>query len=155
MAQKVDTQLPSDPMLRAIGAVAVRAGHLEYGLKLAIKSLLGLSIQDMMRQTDRMKAYVLRERIIKAARAKFGEGPILQRLQALLDDAAQAALDRNGIIHDLWADSLQGKPLHFADGEMTPTPTVADVEAIASRLDRIGEDLNRAPLHGWLREAID
>jgi hypothetical protein len=31
---------------------------------------------------------------------------------------------------------------------------VAHVEAIASRLDQIGENLNDARSHGWLRDAI-
>ena len=44
--------LPSDEMLIAIGKGAVRAGQLECVLKLVIKSLLGLTIPNMIQQTN-------------------------------------------------------------------------------------------------------
>lgn len=110
----------------------------------------------MIQQTDRAQARSLRKQITDVAKLKFGGGPTFRRISDLMENARRAAEDRNGIVHDAWGSSIEtGSPLHYADGAMRASPTVAQVEAIAARLDQIAENLNHARLHGWIKEAIE
>ena len=65
----ITLSLPTDQaLLTAIGKVAVRHGQLDYGLKLTIKSILGISIPEALAATDRKPSARLRELIVKEAR---------------------------------------------------------------------------------------
>jgi hypothetical protein len=104
--------LPKDPaVLVAIGKVAVRHGQLAQGLKLTIRSIRGISVEQALAETKRKSLHQLRELIEGHARDRFGEAPVLNRLQELLDKSQHATDHRNSVLHDLWATESDGRPI--------------------------------------------
>jgi hypothetical protein len=82
--------VPEDPaVVGAVGRIALRHGQLDYILRMTIKTLGGLSIQDALDATARLGSRELRERIRKLARQRLGEGAPLLRLEAILQRAAK------------------------------------------------------------------
>jgi hypothetical protein len=148
--------LPQDPaLLAAIGKVAVRYGQLEYGLKLTIKSILGISIPDALAATERKTSHQLRESIVKEARRRFGDGLVLVSLKALLEKSREATNRRNSLLHGLWATELNGRQVHRASGHILgPIPPVAELDALADELYLVGKELNQERRRGFLHQAM-
>jgi len=95
-------------MNAAVGTISLRHGHLDYILKMTVKSITGLSIHQALDATEKQGSFDLRKRVRALAKQKFGEGETLVRLDALLTRAQRATEKRNRILHSLWADELDG-----------------------------------------------
>ena len=148
--------VPEDPaVVGAVGRIALRHGQLDYILRMTIKTLGGLSIQDALDATARLGSRELRERIRKLARQRLGEGAPLLRLEAILQRAAKATDRRNHLLHTLWAHELDGAPIRDEnDHTFKAIPTPAELDAVASALAEIATELNTARLDGFLYEAL-
>jgi hypothetical protein len=149
--------IPDDPaVVAAVGRIALRHGQLDYILRMTIKTLAGLSIQDGLDATARLGSRDLRERIRKLARRRLGEGAPLLRLEAILQRAAKATDRRNHLLHSLWAHELDGAPVirdeHSHD--FRPIPTIPELDAVATSLAEVASELNTARLDGSLSEAL-
>ena len=148
--------LPEDQeVLIAIGKIALRHGQLDYALKMAVRSLSGITISEALDATARQSSRELRERVRRLARKRLGEGEVLVRLDAILERSRQAAEKRNELLHGLWAHELDGEPVIRTQGhEFRPIPAVVALEAVADDLSRVAKDLNHARLDGFLRDAL-
>src|SRR5580658_7924268 len=92
--------LPEDQqVLAAIGKIALRHGQLDYALKMALKSLTGVTIRKALDATARQSSRELRERVRRLTRKRFGEGDVLVRLDAILERSRQATEKRNELLH--------------------------------------------------------
>ena len=61
--------LPEDPqVLAAVGKIALRHGQLDYALKMAVRSLAGITIREAIDATARQSSRDLRERVRRLAR---------------------------------------------------------------------------------------
>ena len=77
--------LPKDPaVLVAIGKLAIRHGQLDQGLKLTIRSIRRISVEQALAETKRKSPHQLRALVEEHARNRFGEAPILVRIRELL-----------------------------------------------------------------------
>lgn len=152
----ITLSLPTDQaLLAAIGKVAVRHGQLDYGLKLTIKSILGISIPEALAATDRKPSARLRELIVKEARRRFGDGPVLASLKAILQRSREATDRRNSLLHGLWATELNGRQVHRANGHtLGPIPPISDLDALADDLYSVGKELNEERRRGFLHRAM-
>jgi hypothetical protein len=128
---------PGDPILVAIGKIAIRHGQLDYSLKMTVRTLAGISIIEAVDATERQSSSALRDRVRKLARKRFGESQTLVHLDALLTRARRATERRNELLHALWAHELDGDPVMRSVGsEFRPIPA--------------GE-MARSPTRSWKR----
>src|SRR4029077_20644193 len=103
-ARMISLGLPNDPSeVVAIGKVAIRHGQLDHGLKLTIRSIRGISVEQAFAETMRKSQHQLRALVEEHARNRFGKAPNLVRIRELLHSARQAADHRNSVLDELWA----------------------------------------------------
>lgn len=133
---------PREPqVLKTLGMIALRHSYLDHILKMTIKSLAGIEPQEALDATAFQTSGTLRERIVKIARRKLGEGTALLRLQALLERARCASEQRNDFMHGVWAQELDGEPqMRGNDRLWKPIPTVQELEVVASDILQIAEE---------------
>lgn len=139
--------------LKSVARVSLTHSHLDYSLRMCIKSLLGISIDDALEKTDRWGAGQLRTRIDDLATERFGDGDVLARLQELVDRCEGASARRNRLIHDIVAIDENGVPrLGSIEWHLLPKPE--ELDALATQLLELAKELNHARLKGWLAQAI-
>lgn len=142
-------------ILAEVGVSTIRHGQLDHILRMTIKSLMGLSINDTIDATARYGSADLRKLIGKLAKQKFGNGEVLLKLQAILERARRATDKRNILIHSLWAHELDGKSvIRNKDHTWQTTPKTEEIQALSEEIVAITTELNRARLDGFLSEAI-
>jgi hypothetical protein len=146
---------PDVETLAAIGKIALRHGQLDHTLRMAIKTLAGVTISDALDATARQGSRELRERIRKLSRKRLGEGPAVVQLDAILERARRATDKCNNTLHSLWAKELDGDPvIRTDDHDYVAIPNVSELEAVADELYDIAAELNHARLAGFLHEAL-
>jgi hypothetical protein len=152
----ITLQIPKNSkILAAVGTIALRQGQLDYILRMTVKSLLGLSIQDALNATDKQGSSELRKRVRKLAKQKFGEGLTLVRLDAILTKARRATESRNEILHRLWAFDKDNNPvIRDDDHSFRPAPDISELNTAATELANITAELNDARLDGFLNDAL-
>ncbi len=150
--------LPQDPqMLAAIGTVAVRHGQLDNALRMTVKSISGIGLERALDATEGMSSHELRRVIRKMARKKLGDASnSYLLLAAFLTRAQEATLQRNELMHGLWAFDLdEGRDRFRHKGrEWRETPKADELMALADETAQIAGELHEARLHGFLKEAL-
>lgn len=149
--------IPNDIKIQAgFGILTIRHGQLDYALRLTIKSLAGLSIEEALDATTWENSAELRKRITKLARQKLGEGQALLKLQALLERARRVTEKRNKYIHSLWAHELDGSAvIRNEDHSWEPVPTASELDALSKEISGITNELTKERLDGFLSAAIE
>jgi hypothetical protein len=148
--------LPHDPAeVVAIGKVAIRHGQLDHGLKLTIKSIRRISVEQALTETKRKSPHQLRALVEEHAHNRFGEAPILTRIRELLHRSQQATDHRNSVLDDLWATESDDAPLPVPEGHPMALRRVAELEAVADNLFSIVKELDYERHRGCLREATE
>ena len=148
--------LPKDPaVIVAIGKLAIRHGQLDHGLKLTIRSIRGISVEQALAETKRKSPHQLRALVEEHARNRFGEAPILVRIRELLHRSRQATDHRNSVLDDLWATESDGAPIHAPEGSPGKIPPLAELEAVADNLFSVVKGLDHERHRGFLHEAME
>jgi hypothetical protein len=156
MAGMIYFAVPESPELQAaIGRVAARHGQMDFVLRMTIKSICEVSPQEARRATAGIMSGLLRERVERLARKRFGDGPALVRLQSLLYKCRVASDERNTVLHGVFARELDGGEIFLGDGEPGPLPTLPQLEALELQLKTVTDEINQARLEGFLKEAIE
>ena len=151
-ARMISLGLPNDPSeVVAIGKVAIRHGQLDHGLKLTIRSIRGISVEQALAETKRKSMHQLGALVEEHARDRFGEAPILVRIRELLHMSRQATDRCNSVLNDLWATQSGGVSIHVPKG----LPHVAELEAVADNLFSVVRGLDHERRHGCLNEATE
>ncbi len=148
--------MPEDPeFLQAVARVSIAHSHLDYALRMCVKTLANLSIADGLDATDRESSQILRDRTRKLARMRLREGPPLLRLQAILKRCQDATQKRNSLIHNIVAVEEGGEPrMRTSDNTWAPLPTATVLNELAGTLTGLTNELNHARLHGFIAEAL-
>jgi hypothetical protein len=156
LATMITFHVPDDKdLLAAFGEVALRHEHLNHILRMTIKTLARLSIDEALDATTYDGSRQLRERIRKLARQRLGEGEPLLKTQALLERCRRVTEKRNEFIHGVWAKELDGEPMRrMPDHTWHALPTVADLIVLGREIENITAELNTARLDGFLSEAL-
>ena|SRR6516165_1337930 len=142
-------------VLEAIGKIALRHGQLDYSMKMAVRTLSRVTIDEAIDATERQSSRELRERVRRLARKRIGDGEAFVRLEAILERARRATDRRNELLHGLWAQELDGDPVVRSSGRaFGPIPSAEELETLADTLAEIGKTLTIARLDGFLREAL-
>ena len=152
----VSLAIPTDvELLQAAGRVALAHGQLEQILRMTVKSLSGLSIQETMDATAPMKSYELREKIKKLFKQKSCDESAKTKLDSLLNKAKRFSEDRNRLIHRPWAKDSQGQwVVKEEDHAWGQPPSVKVLNQLADDIFQTAVELNAARLHGFIKEAI-
>ena len=148
--------VPSDKdLLAAVGEVALRHEHLNHILRMTIKTLARLEVEEAMDATAYDGSAQLRECIKKIARQRFGEGEPLLKLRALLDRCRRATERRNELVHSVWGRELDGEPARkVSTNDWGPLPTAPELHDLGEDIMRVTAELNEARLGGFLHEAL-
>jgi hypothetical protein len=147
--------VPEDKeLLAAYGELAIVHEHLKHILRMTIKSLAQVSVDDALDATKNDSSSQLRDRIKKLGRQKLGEGVALIRLQAILARCKCATDKRNELIHSICAKEIDGKPHMQGDRTRKPLPTVSELKDLINKLSSLTQELNEARLEGFLLEAL-
>ncbi len=146
---------PGPELLAAVGNVSVAHGHLEHILKMMIKTLLNVSIQEARAASAFMGPARLRKRIVKLARQELGDGVTLVRIQGLMDRCKHATVARNNVVHSLYAKELDGEPvLGVEDGSWSKQPSITEVNELAQKIDELMREINYERMHGFILQAV-
>jgi hypothetical protein len=156
MTKMITFHVPDDQaVLAAFGEVALRHEHMNHILKMTIKTLANLTVEEALAALEYESSSNLRDRVRNLARKRLGEGKALLKLQAIIGKCKQLTDRRNALIHGLWAQELDGEAhVRGAFGETAPTPTKDELKVLASEIQTITNHLNEERLHGFLQLAL-
>lgn len=156
MAKMMQFYVPEDPeLLAAYGELSLRHEHLNHVLRMTIKTLARLEMDEALDATAYDSSSRLRERIGKLARQRLGEGEVLLKLQAILERCKRATEKRNDMIHSVCAKELDGDAFRRAnDHTWRPLPSVAELKSIGQEISSLTGALNDARLTGFVAEAL-
>lgn len=150
MSSTGEFYVPDDDILRELGRLQVRHSHLDHTLRLAIKRMLGISIDDpgYWTESSGMAATLrLRARTLIAERYR-DDDDMAGTLNKVLDDAETATTLRNRLLHSVWMKAPDEVPvLHDRDSTLKihvgfRLPTVEEVASVSERVERIQRVLN-------------
>lgn len=153
--------IPDDPeFLQAVAKVTITHAHLDYALRMCIKSLANLAIEEALDATNYEGSRALRDRIRRLARARLGEGQPLLKLQALMKRCEEFSEQRNGLTHHIIGITEEWKWLEhpmrrLPDHSWETLPSPKDLDKLADSITALVSDLNHARLSGWLAAALD
>jgi hypothetical protein len=150
MSTKGELYVPGNDILCELGRIQVLHSHLDHTLRLAIKRMLGISIDDAGYWNEtRGMAAALRERAHTLIAEKYcDDKDTADTLNKVLDDAEQVTQLRNRALHSVWIKPPGQEPmLHDRDNTLKrhvnfAQPTVADLASISERIERIQRVLN-------------
>jgi len=156
MSTMIMFHVPGDrELLAAFGEMALRHEHLNYILRMTIKTLAGLTPQEALDATINDGSGQLRDRIRKLARQRLGEGQPLIKLQALIRRCQRATDKRNEFVHSVWAKELDGEAqLRNSDHSIRSLPTIQELSTLSSEIQELTNTLNQARLDGFLSQAL-
>src|SRR5437773_100137 len=121
MSSTAEFYVPDDDILRELGRLQIQHSHLDHTLRLAIKRMLGISIDDpgYWNETRGMAAELrARARDLIAKRYSHDED-MADTLNKVLDDAGVATTLRNRLLHSVWMKASGGDPvLHDRDNTL-------------------------------------
>jgi len=148
--------LPEDQaFLAEVGTVAIRHVQLDHILRMTIKTLAGLTVEQAMHATNFQGSSELREQIKKLAKRRLGVRAALLQLQAILERCRLATDRRNDLLHGLIGRELDGEPaMRTRHHEWSPIPKVDELTRLSAELVSLTNELNTARLKGFLAEAI-
>lgn len=150
MSSTAEFYVPDDDILCELGRLQVRHSHLDHTLRLGIKRLLGISIDDpgYWNETHGMSAK-LRTRARGLIAERYSDDDNMAgTLNKVLDDAEEATTLRNRLLHSVWMKAPGGEPvLHDRDSTLKihvgfRLPTVGEVASVCGRVERIQRVLN-------------
>lgn len=153
-ARILSLEIPADvDLLQAAGRVAFAHGQLEHVLRMTVKSLTGLSVQEALDATASMKVYELRDKIKKLFRQRTRDESAKSKLDALLNKAKRLSDKRNTLIHRPWAKDSQGRwVVKEEDHQWGQPPSVEALNQLADEIHRTAIELNTARLSGFVKE---
>ena len=156
MKKLVSFHVPDDPaVLAAFGEIALRHEHLNYILRMTLKTLAGITPAEAIAATKYESSRQLRDRVRTLARKRLGEGAPLLKLQAMLTVCETLTEKRNDLVHGLWAKELDGDAhIRDAEGKARPLPTVKELQDLAKEIENHTTLLNTERLDGFLARAL-
>ena len=156
MVAMIYFSLPDDNvLLAAIGEVTLRHEHLNHMLRMTIKTLARLSVNDAVDATARDGSAQLRKCIRNLARQRLGEGEPLLKLLALIERCARATDRRNDLVHSVCAKELDGEAVRRNSSHgWQPLPSVEELHNLGTEIAELANELNQARLEGFLQEAL-
>lgn len=144
MAEVGKMYLPDDEIALTVGRITIRHGQLDHVMRLAIKRMLGISIDDPgYASATKGMSKDLREKVMKRASERYVDEPEkLELMESLLDQAESVTRIRNRLTHSVWMQ-VEGQPpmMYDKDGRYS-IPTIGELQVIERQLDIMQRVLN-------------
>lgn len=152
----ISFHVPQDKdLLAAFGEVALRHEHMNHILKMTIRTLADVTIEEALTATKYESSRQLRDRIKKLAKQKLGEGSPLLKLQAIINNCEKLTSKRNEFVHGLWVSELDGDAyVRDAFGNNKSLPTVQELIELAEEIENLTKKLNSERLEGFLHQEL-
>lgn len=152
----MEFHMPNDPELREkVGVVTLRHSHLDHMLRMTIKTLGQVEVNEALAATGYHGSKTLRDRINKLAKQKLGEGTALLKVQALMERCRRATEKRNELVHGIWAAKSGAAPKSLSTGnKWKPLPTKEQLSELDLELASLANELNKARLKGVIADAM-
>lgn len=149
-------ELPEPEYLVNVGGVSVCHGHLDHMLRMTIKTLSNLPLDEALLATERTASSELRDTVKRLAKEQLGKGSVaFLQVCALLERCRQVTDRRNEIVHAIVGMELDGVHLmKTSSNDWRKLPPKEDVEALAVDIQRLASDINEARRKGFLAEAL-
>lgn len=150
MSSTGEFYVPDDDILRELGRLQIRHSHLDHTLRLAIKRMLGISIDDpgYWNETRGMTAALRTHARELIAERYCDDEDMAATLYKVLDDAEEATTLRNRLLHSVWMKASGAEAVLY-DWDNTlkihvgfQLPTAAEVASVSQRVERIQSVLN-------------
>ena len=154
---QIGLSVPADiKLLRALGRVNAAHANLELVLKMCVKTLARLSVEEAMLAYGRANTSEVRDCIRRLFRQVCKDEQLRCKLLAMLGEAKQIAEDRNRLVHRPWGTSKKGDLLtpdeRWVWGKNIPTPD--ELNRLADRVSDLANRLNRERRKGFIRDAV-
>ena len=131
--------------------------NLELVLKMCVKTLARLTVEEAMLAYDRANTSEVRDCIRRLFRQACKDERLRCKLQAMLGEAKQIAADRNRLVHRPWGTSKKGDLLtpdeRWVWGNKIPTPD--ELNRLATRISDLANRLNHERLRGYIGDAVE
>jgi len=138
-----------DKVLAEIGKITLRHNHLDYMLRMLIKTFSEATIEETINATKYDGSRALRERIKKLAKGKLKEGKYLIQLQHLMERCGRATDRRNELVHSVWAHELDGEHhIQQADNTWKPSPKIEELASLLEDLQSLISEISLARIEG-------
>jgi hypothetical protein len=137
--------------------VATRHAHLDYILRMVIKSLNGKPLDEALRDTGRVGSRELRKRIKKLARDRLKDHGSLDRLLNTLKECKKITEARNEVMHDIAAVLVDGNGDLLRRSEqhgIKPFHSKKKLLVLAKKLGDMAEQIVEDRLNGYLKTAL-
>ena|SRR5689334_8995781 len=152
MSTQGECYVPNDDILCELGRMQVLHSHLDHALRLAIKRMHGIPIDDPGYSNEtRGMAASLRERARELITHRYGDDDDTAGiLNKALDDAEEATMLCNRALHGVWLkpSGEQDAVLHDRDNTLKThvafqPPTAEDLKGLSVRIERSHRVLNQ------------
>ena len=144
MSVQVVFRLPSIPVLREVGSIVIRHGQLDHVRRLAIKRLLGISINDAAYESETMgMSGQLDKMIRKKLKASKLESAQRVELLRLLMETKRVTRFRNLLVHSVWAREPRKRLLLRDKKALHPIPSITVLKQYGADIDCVLNQLNR------------
>lgn len=155
-ASRAIMRQPTDErILKAVGLVAIAHGHLEYILRMTVRTLTGMTVSDALDATQYASMRELRDNVKKLFRKKTEDAELRLRMNALLRQAERLTEKRNKLIHRTWGESPDGQLLIKGDDHVFgPPPTPAELETLTDEIYALIRQINHERMSGFINEAV-
>jgi hypothetical protein len=141
--------------LVAWAKVALRHAHLDYVLRMTVRTFGDLEIQEALDDTAYQGSGRVRQRILTLARARLAPGQALTQLEELLERCRVLTSRRNFLVHTIIARGLdEEEPQIGQYDQWGPLPSAAELNELWAGLMLITSELNTARLRGFIFEAL-
>jgi hypothetical protein len=141
--KKIVLHVPKDPkLLASLGELAIRHEHLNYVLRLTLKSLTKYSLEECMKKTKRQGSEQLIKGIRKAA-IKLPCNAEINALLQLLPACKDAAKQRNALIHGLMTKNIAGEAqVRDSIGGAHSVPSPVKVKMLSNEIKKMTGEIN-------------
>ena len=148
--------VPVEPdYLAFVGGIAIKHAHLDRCLRMMVKTLADVSVQEALNATEFQGSRELRERVKKLAKKTLGEGRPLVRFQDMIYRCKLATDKRNELLHSIFAKELDGELQHeTSDRGWDEPPSIVWLSGLYDEIHNLVLELNTARLDGFLHEAL-
>jgi hypothetical protein len=137
--------MPKDrEFLAAIGTLALRHEQMNYVLRLTIKSLTGLSIDEIMRETKRNSSKELRAKVRKNSKERPGLGDHSLKLQIALAECEILTTERNELIHGVCTKKPDGAvQIRDSVGTTRQIPSAKNIISLSRKIEKLTAHLDK------------
>ena len=156
MKPELKYEEPSPPALQALGRIAVAHSFLDRILKMVIRDIEGLSLDEVLGLTNRWSSTKLRDRISCGAAIRLRANPeALDQFKAILSGAKQVSEKRNEMLHSVWGSDEHSIRMGSTDrGSFINLPNVDELNLMADHANSVAYSLLWARNGGFLAEAL-